>query len=88
MAPLAWVWGVRGRALSLPRPLNHWGVLRGPTTYWLWVRVLQAWGPLTDPIACALACWLCALCGGHEGARVGTSLAWAWGVRGRALSDS
>ena len=34
-APLAWVWGVRGRALSHPRPLVLSGVRPGPTTHWL-----------------------------------------------------
>ena len=44
-APLAWVWGVRGWALSHPRPLVFWGVRPGPTTHWLWVRGLRALGP-------------------------------------------
>ena len=34
-APLAWAWGVRGRALSHPRPLVLSGVGPGPTTHWL-----------------------------------------------------
>ena len=37
-APLAWVWGVRGREAlptSTARPL---GGLPGPTTHWLWVQ--------------------------------------------------
>ena len=42
-APLAWVRGVRGRALSEPRPFVLSGVRRGPTTHWLWVRGLRAW---------------------------------------------
>ena len=58
-APLAWVWGVQGRALSYPRPLVHSGVRLGPTTHWLWVRMVPAWGPVTNPTARALAC-----CGG------------------------
>ena len=33
--PLAWVWGVRGWALSHPRPLVLSGVRPGPTTHWL-----------------------------------------------------
>ena len=37
-APPAWVWGVRGRALSHPRPLVLWGVQPGPASYWPWVR--------------------------------------------------
>ena len=58
-APYAWVWGVRGRALSHPRPLVRSGVRPAPTTHWLWVRGVRAWGPITNPTARALAC-----CGG------------------------
>ena len=122
-APPAWVWGVRGRALSHPRLPALWGGCRcllptccecggcgrgdpspnpqrallravgavrvpgggasclgvgrpgsgalppptarplgglpGPTTHLLWVRGMRAWGPVTKPTACALAC-----CGG------------------------
>ena len=72
--PLAWVWGVRGRALSHPRPLVRSGVWRGPTTHWLWVRGVRAWGPVTNPTERALASWLCALWGRHEGARGGRLL--------------
>ena len=72
--PLAWVWGVRGRALSHPRPLVSLGVRPGPTTHWLWVRGVRAWGPVTDPIARAPASWLCALWGRHEAAREGRLL--------------
>ena len=71
---LAWVWGVRGRALSQPRPLVLWGVRPGPTTHWLWVRGMRAWEPVTNPTARALASWLCALWGQHEGARGGALL--------------
>ena len=85
-APLAWVWGVRGRALSHPRPLILAGVRPGPTTHWLWVQGVRAWGPVTNPTTRALASWLCALWGRHEGARGGAPLAWVWGVRGRPLS--
>ena len=70
-APLAWVWGVRGQALSHPRALVLSGVRPGPTTHWLWVRGLRAWGPVTNPTVCALPCWLCTLWGRHEGARGG-----------------
>ena len=70
-APLAWVWGVRGRALSHPRQLVLSGVRPGPTTHWLWVQGVRAWGPVTIPTARALACWLCALWGWHEGVRGG-----------------
>ena len=65
-APSAWVWGVRGRALSHPRPLVLSGVQAGPTTHWLWVRGMRARGPVTNPAARALASWLCALWGRHE----------------------
>ena len=47
---------------------------------------LRGWGPVTNPTARALANWLCALWGRHEGALGGRALAWVWGVRGRALS--
>ena len=68
-APLAWVWGIGGRALSHPRPLVRSGVRPGPTTHWLWVRGVRAWRPVTYPTGRALASWLCALWGRHEGAR-------------------
>ena len=73
-APLAWVWGVRGQALSHPRPLVFLGVRSGPTTHWLCVRGLRAWGPVTNPTARALTSWLCALCGRHEGTSGGRLL--------------
>ena len=80
--PLAWLWGARGRALSYPRPLVLLGVRPGPTTYWLSVRGVRALGPVTNPTARALACWLCALWERHEGAWGGARLAWVWGARG------
>ena len=73
-APLAWVRGVRGRALSHPRPLVLWDVLPGPTTHWLWVRGMRAWGPVTNPTAGALASWLCVLWGRHKSPRGGRLL--------------
>ena len=73
-APLAWVWGVQGRALSYPRPLVLSGVRPGPTTHWLWVRGVRAWGPVTNPTARALASWLWALWGRHGSARRGRLL--------------
>ena len=73
-APPAWVWGIRGRALSRPRALVRSGVRPGPTTHWLWVRGKRGWGPVTKPTARALACWLCALWEQHEGARWGCLL--------------
>ena len=76
-APLAWVWGVRGRALSHPLRLALLSVRPGPSTHWLWVRAVRAWGPVTSPTTRLLACWLCALWGRHEGARGRTPRAWA-----------
>ena len=73
-APLAWVWGVRGRALSHPRLPALWVCCRVslPTGFGCgWVR---AWGPVTNPTARALASWFCALWGRHEGARGGRLL--------------
>ena len=72
--PLAWVWGVRDRALSHPRPRVLSGVRPGPTTHWLWPRGVRAWGPVTNPTAPALLSWLCALWERHEGARGGRLL--------------
>ena len=69
-----------------PKPLVRSGVLPGPSTHWLWVRGVQAWGPVTNHTARAPASSLCALWGQHEGARGGAPLAWVSGVRGRALS--
>ena len=48
--------------------------LPGPITHWLWGRGMRAWGPVTSPTARALASWLCALWGRHEGARGGRLL--------------
>ena len=80
------MWGVRGRALSLPRPLVLSGVRPRPTTHWLWLRGVRVWGPVTSLTARALATWLCALWGRHKGDGGGVPLAWVWGVRGQALS--
>ena len=70
-APLAWVWGVRGRALSHPRLPALWAGCRGPLPTGCGCGGVRAWGPVTNPTARALACWLCALWGRHEGARGG-----------------
>ena len=72
-APLAWVWGVRGRALSHPRLLALWAGCRGPLPTGCGCGGVRAWGPVTNPTARALASWLCALWGRHEGAREGAS---------------
>ena len=60
--------------LPQPRPLVLSGVRPGPTTHWLWVRGVRAWGPVTNPTTRALASWLCALWERHEGARGGRLL--------------
>ena len=73
-APLAWVWGVQGRALSHPRPPVLWGVRAWPTTDRLWLRGLQAWGPVIKPTARTLASWLCPLWGWRKSARGGRLL--------------
>ena len=58
-APPAWVWGVRGRALSHPRLPALWAGCRGPLPTGCGCRGMRAWGPVTNPTARALAC-----CGG------------------------
>ena len=73
-APLAWVWGVRGRALSHPRLPALWASCRGPLPTGCGCGGVRAWGPVTNPTARALASWLCALWGRHEGARGGRLL--------------
>ena len=88
-APLAWVWGVRGRALSQPptaRPLPLGG-LPGPTTDWLWVRGGAGVKTRHQPHSarsCELALRAVGAAGGRPG---GAPPAWVWGVRGRPLSD-
>ena len=78
--------GRPGSGALLPPTARPLGRLPGPTTHWLWVQGVRAWGPVTNPTARALASWLCALLGRHEGARGRAPLAWVWVVRGRALS--
>ena len=85
-APPAWVWGVRGWALSHPRLPALWAGCRGPLPTGCGCGGVRAWGPVTNPTARALASWLCALWGRHEGAQGGAPPAWVWGVRDRALS--
>ena len=58
-APLAWVWGVRGRALSHPRLPALLAGCRGPLPTGCGCGGVRAWGPVTNPTARALAC-----CGG------------------------
>ena len=57
--PPAWVWGVRGRALSHPRPPALWAGCRGPLPTGCRRGGVRAWGPVINPTAHALAC-----CGG------------------------
>ena len=73
-APPAWVWGVRDRALSHPRLPALWAGCRGPLPTGCGCGGLREWGPVTNPTARALASWLCALWGRHEGARGGRLL--------------
>ena len=73
-APPAWVWGVRGRALSHPRLPALWAGYRGPLPTGFGCGGVRAWGPVTNPTARALASWRCALWGRHEGARGGRLL--------------
>ena len=72
-APPAWVWGVRGRALSHRRLPALWAGCRGPLPTGCGCGGLRVWGPVINPTARALASWLCALGGRHEGARGGAS---------------
>ena len=71
--PLAPVWGVRGRAPSHPRLPALWPGCRGPLPTGCGCGAVRAWGPVTNPTACAFASWLRALWGRHEGARGGAS---------------
>ena len=73
-APLVWVWGVSGRALSQPQLPTLWAGCRGPLPTGCGCGGVRAWGPVTTPTARALASWLCALWGRHEGARGGRLL--------------
>ena len=67
-APPAWVWGVRGRALSRPRLPALWAGCWGPLPTGCGCGGMRAWGPVTNPTRRALAC-----CGG--GMRVPTAVA-------------
>ena len=69
----AWVWGVRGGALSHPRLPALWAGCRGPLPTGCGWGGVRAWGPVTNPTAHTPASWLCALWGRHEGARGGAS---------------
>ena len=73
-APPASVWGVQCRALSHPRLPALWAGCWGPLPTGCGCGGVQAWGPVTNPTARALASWLCALWGRHEGAQGGRLL--------------
>ena len=65
---------VWGQALPLSRLPAPWAGCRGPLPTGCRCRWLRAWGPVTNPTARALASWLCAVWGRHEGARGGRLL--------------
>ena len=67
-APPARVWVVQGWALSHPRLPALWAGCRGPLPTGCGCGGMRAWGPVTNPTARALASWLWALWGRHEGA--------------------
>ena len=73
-APLAWLWGVRGRGLSQPRLPALWAGCRGPILTGCGCGGPRAWERVTNPTVRALASWLCSLWGQHEGARGGRLL--------------
>ena len=58
-APPAWVWGVRGRALSHARLTTLWAGCWGPLPTGCGCGGVRGWGPVTNPTSRALAC-----CGG------------------------
>ena len=68
-APPASVRVVWRRALSQPRLPALWAGCWGPLPTGCGCVGVQAWGPVTNPTARALASWLCALWERHEGAR-------------------
>ena len=84
-APLAWVWGVPGWALSRAPPPVLGACGRGPLPTFLRV---WAWRRVTNPTTRALASCFCALRGQLQGSQRGRALAWVWGVRGWALSHA
>ena len=84
---LAWAWGVWYWALSHAQRHIIGACSQGPLPTCCG-RGGVAWGCITEPNARALASWLCALCGRHQGAGGGGALAWVWGVRGWAPSHA
>ena len=81
------MWGVRGRALSHPRLPALWAGCQGPLPTGCGCGGVRAWGAVTNPTARALASWLCALWGRHEGVRGGRLLP-ACGASGVVRSPS
>ena len=57
-APLAWVWSLRGRALTHPRPLVLSGVRPGPASRWPWVRCAGV-GARLSLAPCPVPCSSC-----------------------------
>ena len=47
--------GRLGSGAPPPPAARSLGRLPGPSTHWLWVRGVRAWGPVTNPTACPLA---------------------------------
>ena len=70
-SPPAVVRGVCGQALPPPRLPALWAGCRGPLPTGCGCGGVRAWGLISNPTARALASWLCALWGRHEGARGG-----------------
>ena len=85
--PLSWEWGVRGWALSHAPPPVLGACGRGPVPTGCGCGGCGRGDPSSTPRGRALASWLCALWGRHDGAR-GAPLAWVWGVWGWAFSKS
>ena len=63
-APLAWVWGIQGQALSHPRLPALWAGCRGPLPTGCGCGGVRAWGPVAKPTARALLRAGFARCGG------------------------
>ena len=82
--------GVERLGLDALPPLaaRPWGRRPGPAARFPWARGVRAWEHVTDPIAPALASWLCALRGRHRGARGGGRLLSGGVASGVGLSPS
>ena len=73
-SPSAVVRGVWGQAIPLHRLPAPWAGCGGPLPTCYGCGGVRAWGPVTNPTVRALASWLCALWGRHEGPRGGRLL--------------